>query len=742
MKLNKLTIISAFTALALNANAWDFEANVSSDQYNALYWKFEWVEKDKTCKIVSEGNLYLEKVIEEDSDNHGDVAYKPTQEKHIKNCKWVLKSKNNNTQSVNQIGWQVQNGLPSTVNYNGKTITIVEIGDFAFANTANIQNITIPETVTKIGKGAFYGWNQWGNLNLGNVQYIGEAAFCGSRITNLKLPQTIVEVDPGAFSDNSAIQTINAEDFGTLEIIPEGMFAGCTQLKNLSLSNYVTSVGDFAFSLCNVLENLTLGENITSIGNYAFAECRTMKSVKIPDSVITIGDGAFCHCIQNCPIQLGKNVEEIGDYAFYYANQKCTSTIEFPASLRKIGYMAFNFNKTGGTQGALSDIYCYSPVPPELDKDDVGHYAFGIYDESMCTYPNASAFYSYQDLWMYPYMCLHVPVGTYDLYKSVPGWKEFSCIIDDLVVEEPKARTPEPVNPLDYIIGYAYMVPGETVDIVNDVLQLTDEQKKTLNISGWQDTDNQKYVTLTQDGKATATDFGNRVVYAYRTGQYTQDASGAVTQQPDALVGAVILFVCPTYTLVYDNIDPNAPKKLGAVKTNDAEGEINEVDELKDSHATYQHRVVYNSYPKLQLESVSGIEIETIQRAKIDVENNYTDDGSLQPIDEENQLLQEDSGTYVVPKNPVVEDRVLVVSQYLTTQNTTSVKEIEVSDNIKVRVVGYNVTIEGADPAAIVTATNMNGQTVYEAADKTFTLDTPGVYLIHVDDVTFKAMVH
>ena len=74
-----------------------------------------------------------------------------------------------------------------------------------------------------------------------------------------------------------------------------------TKLKNKSatevtIPDYVTSIGKSAFSNCGGLTSITLPDSVTSIGTYAFSRCTGLTSITIPDSVTSIGDSAFKHC--------------------------------------------------------------------------------------------------------------------------------------------------------------------------------------------------------------------------------------------------------------------------------------------------------------------------------------------------------------------------------------------------------------------------------------------------------------
>ena len=47
--------------------------------------------------------------------------------------------------------------IPKSVTYNNKTYNVTSIGDLAFSSCTGLTSITIPNSVTSIGFGVFYG---------------------------------------------------------------------------------------------------------------------------------------------------------------------------------------------------------------------------------------------------------------------------------------------------------------------------------------------------------------------------------------------------------------------------------------------------------------------------------------------------------------------------------------------------------------------------------------------------------
>lgn len=146
----------------------------------------------------------------------------------------------------------------------------------AFYNCKNITSISIPNSVTDIGRNAFYGCT-----SLKSVKNSSDADF---RKTELYLMKEDISYQ---VLDKNFVEVATNTYSGDVEI-PETIIAG---------NKYnVISIGKDAFRNCNNLTSIIIPESIVSIGNTAFTGCSNLTKVSIGNSITSIGEGAFSSC--------------------------------------------------------------------------------------------------------------------------------------------------------------------------------------------------------------------------------------------------------------------------------------------------------------------------------------------------------------------------------------------------------------------------------------------------------------
>lgn len=263
---------------------------------------------------------------------------------------------------------------------------LTSIGDWAFAfeehigsdDTFLLNEILIPESVTRIGDNAFYNQEWLTNINIPEyIEYIGIKAFYNTawfEALKAKMGEEPIILN-GILVDASGV----TGDFK----IPDNVryISGYAAYNNknitsITMPNSTYYIGEYAFAYCSNAASITLGTGITDIESYAFCGCNSITEITIPANVSTIGDQAFCATnLENIVVNNGNqyfialngilfnkqltelmcypiaknyeiysipnSVKKIGSYAVY--NNSFLKNIAIPDSVTEIGEHAFEY---------------------------------------------------------------------------------------------------------------------------------------------------------------------------------------------------------------------------------------------------------------------------------------------------------------------------------------------------------------------------------------------------------------
>ena len=142
-----------------------------------------------------------------------------------------------------------------------------------------------------------------------------------SSLTSVTIGNSVTSIGEGAFYECSGLISVTIPN--SVTSIGYCVFVGCSSLTSVTIGNSVTSIGDRAFYECSELTSVTIPNSVTSIGEEAFYECSGLTSVTIGNSVTSIGEGAFYECSGLISVTLPNNAT-IHSGAFIGAGEKPT----------------------------------------------------------------------------------------------------------------------------------------------------------------------------------------------------------------------------------------------------------------------------------------------------------------------------------------------------------------------------------------------------------------------------------
>ena len=312
--------------------------------------------------------------------------------------------------------------IPNSVNFIGESaflgcsslafVTISDgvsiIGNSAFYGCSSLSFLDIPNSVISIGNGAFCDCKSLSSINISNsMTYIEEHTFNGCRsLTTVDIPNGVESIGDNAFKNCSGLTSVNIGE--NVASIGSSAFYGCNNIKSVYIMDlsvwckyFTVSTPNPIFSsnhhlyLNNVeIKNLTIPENITSLGNYVFSGCGYITSVTIPNNVTTIGESAFENCYSMRTLKLPDELQIIKKTAFKGCSS--LSSVTIPA------YVEFIYQEAFANCNALEGVISLTKTPPFL------------YDNSFSNFS----------------IPLKVPKGCKKAYQKAQGWKNFTNIID------------------------------------------------------------------------------------------------------------------------------------------------------------------------------------------------------------------------------------------------------------------------------------------------------------------------
>lgn len=151
-------------------------------------------------------------------------------------------------------------------------LTVIGIGEGVFdGKTSNeISSVTVPDTVTSIGKNAFRNCTGIEIKLEGLLTYVGENAFFGcDGLTAVSFGEGLTEISAQAFSGCTALEELSFPS--TLEKIEENAFEDCSALVFIVMYGK-TKVGNSAFIGCETLATVYYYGDMEAFGNICSGE--------------------------------------------------------------------------------------------------------------------------------------------------------------------------------------------------------------------------------------------------------------------------------------------------------------------------------------------------------------------------------------------------------------------------------------------------------------------------------------
>ena len=314
--------------------------------------------------------------------------------------------------------------------YHGPQIEKVDvssaesIGEYVFSYCRVLKDVTLGEDIKDIPPYAFAGCDSLKNINLENVETIGDYAFmeCGLE----------------------KVEMVSAETIG------EYAFISNHNLKSLTLSDETEEIGEAAFSYCEPLKEVINLNGVKNLGDYAFAYAALTEADLT--GAVTLGKNVFLkEDLTPFAVTLGEDIEKISDNPFAMCKVEPFCSTEDEA-------VSYTFELSDTVQVIDGSLYCMSDSGLELityagidDKDvliaddtiRITAYAFAGSDVVRVKMPYTTtaighkAFYDCNSLEMVIFGSYTVPQFEeefdpiyYQHFENIPGTGDYGTYTD------------------------------------------------------------------------------------------------------------------------------------------------------------------------------------------------------------------------------------------------------------------------------------------------------------------------
>ena len=276
--------------------------------------------------------------------------------------------------------------------WNGKS-ELKTIQDYAFFKCISLNNFEMPNTTLSVGNSSFRYNASLTNIHLStSLNYIDEYAYGECGFSQITLPESLANIQAGAFINNDFLQEIILPE--RLQGLGSAAFENNSKLESVTFHTAIETmtIGNNAFNQCPILNKVY----ITNMNSFAQTNFNNAKANPANTSQ-HIYDANGKEIIN---VVLPKGTKYVNNNAF----NGCAfiESIEMPATMDHVNDDIF----VGCS--ALKDVYCYAEEVPEF---------IGVNDPTSMdeVFQNAT---------------LHVPFGSESLYqKDTSWWGKFTKLL-------------------------------------------------------------------------------------------------------------------------------------------------------------------------------------------------------------------------------------------------------------------------------------------------------------------------
>lgn len=277
---------------------------------------------DVTYELSQDGTYYIVTAI-----NTGDV-------------KNVLIRPTYNSKPIKEIKCT----MPNTVETVVLSDNIEVINENTFNSCTNLTSITLGTGINRICANAFYNCTSLKNVLFESIDNLFDAVFeditsspfaygatiyiQGTPINEIIVPNSVTKINDNIFY---GCETITKITFGNnVESVGKYSFANCSNLTSIIMNNGLKTISSYAFYNCNGFSTITLPDSVTKLDICCFYNCANLKNITIPDNVVELDKSSFYMCSNLESINVSPNNTKYSSESGILYNKEKTQLILLP----------------------------------------------------------------------------------------------------------------------------------------------------------------------------------------------------------------------------------------------------------------------------------------------------------------------------------------------------------------------------------------------------------------------------
>ena len=308
--------------------------------------------------------------------------------------------------------------IPAVADNEGLRYTVTALSGYGFNSCSNLRGLTIPATVTTIGRSAFSTSKTFESIEVNGENSVYSSAegvlFNKDKTELLTCPAGI----KGDYSVPTSVRNIGADAFMS------------SSLSRVELQEGLKTIGNSAF-FAAALTEITLPETLTTISSYAFQSCHNIETVTIPASVSEIGSAAFDGCLKLTDIEVAEDNDSYKSQNGVLYDKEMHTLVQFPAGMSG-AFIIPNTVKTISSNG-FGSAYNLTEVTIPASVESIGSSAFlycRLLKRIINLNSNPQAITANVFTGVPTNATLYVPMGSVEKYSEAEVWSMFNDIVE------------------------------------------------------------------------------------------------------------------------------------------------------------------------------------------------------------------------------------------------------------------------------------------------------------------------